>query len=261
MTPATSRSPHDFEKRVSALDVGLFDPIETQSSEKDRRSWLAVQRAVREAKESLVYLEIGSYLGGSLQQHMQDPRCRRIYSIDNRTRDARHADNSEQSMIDNLRRIAPNGMEKLVCFETDASQVPARDIVEAPDICFIDGLHTKEAVRNDFEFCMRVCAQDAVICFHDAGRTRAGIRQCLRQLRLNRSGFVAHKLPGDTFVVALPGSAVCADPQVRRLAVALNGERWLRTTTLVRRARLWRWIPDCVRPPLKQARDWFWKTT
>lgn len=247
---------HDFEQRIGALDSGLFDLIPTQPTAKDRRSWLAVQRAVRTAHESFVYLEIGSYLGGSLQQYAQDPRCRRIFSIDNRTRDARHAENSEQLMIDNLRGVFPAGVDKLVCFSVAASRVPVGEIDEAPDICFIDGEHTDGAVFGDFVFCLGVCAPDAAIVFHDAGITRPGIRSCLRLLRRDGRPFVAYKLPGETFVVALWGSPVGSDPLIRELAVAVNGERWLWTCGVSRRAR--RWTPVALRPALVAVRDRLW---
>lgn len=245
-----------FESRIAALDIGLFDLIETQSNAKDRRSWLAVQRAVRDARPSFVYLEIGSYLGGSLQQYLQDPKCRRIYSIDNRMLDDRHRGNSEQVMLDNLRTVAPEEMHKLVCFGTDARCLPDAGIAEPPDICFIDGRHTHEAVLSDFAFCLRVCASDAVVVFHDAGATRSGIAACLRRLRQSGRAYVALKLPGDTFVAALWGSPVGSDSRVRNLAVAVNGERWLRTAGLSRRAR--RHVPAALRPALAVIRNRLW---
>lgn len=253
-SPAT-RVPGDFEDRIAALDVGLFGLVETQSNAKDRRSWLAVQRAVRDARSSFTYLEIGSYLGGSLQQYLQDPRCRRIYSIDNRTRDARHAENSEQAMLDNLRRVAHGEMDKLVCFSGDASGVPACHIAEAPDICFIDGEHTDRAVLSDFVFCIGVCARDATIVFHDAGSTRSAIRECLRVLRRSGRAFLARKLPGNTFVIALWGSPAGSDTRIRRMAVALNGERWLWTAGVTRARRR---IPPALRPALVVVRAHLW---
>lgn len=246
----------DFEQRISTLDTGLFDPIQTQSTAKDRRSWLAVQRAVRAAVQSFVYLEIGSYLGGSLQQYVQDPKCRRMYSIDNRTRDGRHAENSEELMLRNLRTVAPAGMGKLVCFSVEACRIAVDAIEEAPDICFIDGEHTDGAVFNDFVFCLDVCAPDSVIVFHDAGVTRAGIRECLRLLKHSGRPFVAHKLPGDTFVVALWGSPVGVDAMVRNMAVATNGERWLWMSGVSGRVR--RRVPAALRPALASVRDRLW---
>ena len=131
----------EFDRRIAVLDCSLLDLVESQSTEKDRRSWLALQRAVRDAKAVYVYLEIGSYLGGSLQQYLQDPKCRRVYSIDKRATDAKHRDNSAQTMLDNLVPVAGFEMQKLVCFSVDAREVPSASITESPDICFIDGDH------------------------------------------------------------------------------------------------------------------------
>lgn len=256
MASVTPHAPCEFEERIAALDTSLFDPVVTQSNAKDRRSWLAVQRAVRDARDSFVYLEIGSYRGGSLQQYLQDPKCRQIYSIDNRTRDARHGDNSEQAMLENLRRVEPSTMHKLVCFGTEASGVPESAIEERPDICFIDGAHTKRAVLGDFSFCLRVCARDATLVFHDAGSTRPGIRECLRLLRRAGRTYVAHKLPGNTFVVALWGSPAGSDPRIRHMAVAVNGERWLWTAGVSRRAR--RRVPSALRPAFAAVRNRVW---
>jgi hypothetical protein len=250
------QGPDEFEGRIASLDPGLFDLVESQSNEKDRRSWLALQRAVREAKAPFVYLEIGSYLGGSLQQYLRDPKCSRIYSIDNRTRDQRHADNSERTMLENLRAVAPRQLPKLICFDSDARDLRPGSVLDVPDVCFIDGEHTNEAVLSDFAFCLGVCASDAVIYFHDAGCTRAGIAECLRRLRRSNQPFVAHKLPGNTFVVALADSPVGSDPRVGRMAVAVNGERWLLTSPVAKRAR--RWVPAALRPACARARDLLW---
>ena len=246
----------EFADRIAVLDCSLFDLVETQSTEKDRRSWLALQRAVRDAKAAFVYLEIGSYLGGSLQQYLRDPKCSRVYSIDNRTRDERHEGNCEEAMLANLRAVAPDELHKLRCFDADARDLPAGSIGEAPDVCFIDGEHTDEAVISDFAFCLGVCARDAVISFHDAGGTRAGIAACLRHLRRSGRPYSAYKLPGDTFVVALAGSPVCVDPRVRGMAVAANGERWLRTAAVSKRAR--RYVPAALRPALARVRARWW---
>ncbi len=247
---------HEFEDRITALDCGLFDQVESQSTEKDRRSWLVLQRAVRDAKASFSYLEIGSYLGGSLQQYLQDPRCSRIYSIDKRTIDRRHQGNSERVMLENLGAAFPDEMHKLVCFDADARDVPAGSIRDAVDVCLIDGKHTDAAVLSDFGFCLGVCAPDAVISFHDAGCTRTGIAACLRRLEHSARPYVAHKLPGDTFLVALLDSPVFSDPRVRSMAVAVNGERWLRTAAVSKRAR--RWVPAALRPALARVRDRWW---
>src|SRR5437868_8479629 len=74
----------DFDNAIQNLDLQLFEKIASQSTDEDKQSLLAVQAAVREIAGEYNYLEIGSYIGGSIQPHLLDPRCRRIYSIDKR---------------------------------------------------------------------------------------------------------------------------------------------------------------------------------
>src|SRR5262245_43878359 len=74
----------DFEEKIARLDPDFFRHIESQSTERDRRSLLALQLSFRRQSKPFVYLEIGSHLGGSLQCLVVDPRCRRIISIDPR---------------------------------------------------------------------------------------------------------------------------------------------------------------------------------
>src|SRR5579871_6355709 len=69
--------------RVDELDVSLFKPERGGTSGEDRRSLLAVHAAVA-GRGQFRYLEIGSYLGTSLQSFIVDPRCVQIVSIDRR---------------------------------------------------------------------------------------------------------------------------------------------------------------------------------
>lgn len=73
-----------FADRIAALDTQLFDHIESQTSEDDRKSLLAVHSSVAARTDPFSYLEIGSHLGGTLQVVIADPRCTRVVSIDPR---------------------------------------------------------------------------------------------------------------------------------------------------------------------------------
>ena len=61
----------DFEKAINELDLELFSryPANLRT---DKRSLLACELAVRELTPGYNYLEIGSYLGGSIQPHLLD---------------------------------------------------------------------------------------------------------------------------------------------------------------------------------------------
>lgn len=250
----------DFERCIARLGCDLFDVrIFGHSSDDDRRSWLALQRAVRDSNAQFAYLEIGSYLGGSIQQYLLDPKCSRVFSIDNRPADTpdargedlRYRDNSLQSMLDGLRAIAPDQLHKLMCFDADAGDVDPASIVEAPALCFIDGEHTEGAVISDFRFCVNVCAPDAVIYFHDDSLIRPAIRDCLRFLTHRKRPCIAYKLPGATFAIALDGSPVNKDPRIREMSV--DGRRWIASMEFTKSAR--RWVPSVIRPALGRARD------
>jgi hypothetical protein len=47
---------NDWTDRVEALDLSLFNAISSQTSEGDRRSLLAVQRAIARGHNEYVYL-------------------------------------------------------------------------------------------------------------------------------------------------------------------------------------------------------------
>lgn len=63
----------DFETRLASLDASLFQHVLSQMPEDDQKSLLALQSAVRAQHPQFVYLEIGSYKGGSLQSVVVAP--------------------------------------------------------------------------------------------------------------------------------------------------------------------------------------------
>lgn len=227
-----SQSP-EFEPRIDGLDLSLFAAIDTQSDDGDKRSWLALQRMVRRRNESYVFLEIGSFLGGSLQPHLLDPRCRRIISIDKRPAEQpdlrgqwfQYEDNSTERMLANLRALGPAQVSKIVCFDSDARDIDPAHLPERPDLCFIDGEHTESAVLSDFDFCARVCAPRAILCFHDDWVIYPALAQILRTLRSQGRRFRALKLHGSTFAIALGESALPEDELIRKIAV--DGRRFI----------------------------------
>src|SRR5207249_1534060 len=158
-------------------------------------------------------LEIGSYLGGSIQQHLVYPKCKKIYSIDRRRIQVpddraggtsfRYEGNSTERMLSLLRSLGSGDITKITCFDTDARNIDPSLITEPPDFCFIDGEHTQFAAIADFTFCMKVCSPNAAICFHDDDLIPLALSLALRML--NRSGipYTPLKLGGSTFMIAL----------------------------------------------------------
>jgi hypothetical protein len=161
-----------------------------------------------------------------LQQYYLDPKCSVIYSIDKRPDhqpDERgegiaYGENAVESMMTNLSGLNPCWLGKVLHFEADAGAIERDRINPRPDVCFIDGEHTNDAVVRDFEFCFAACAPDAVIYFHDSPIVWAGIAAIIRSLRLRGRRFRAWKLKGSTFAILMEGAAAERDPGVRRLA-------------------------------------------
>jgi hypothetical protein len=246
--------------RLDALDTSLFARIRSQSNDDDKRSWLAVQSAVRRIKGPFTYLEIGSYLGGSIQPYLMDPLCRRIYSIDRRPVEQpddrgqtfSYRDSSTNLMLENLRAIDAEQVAKVICFDSDACDVPKTAIAEPPDICLIDGEHTAAAVISDFRFCLSVCAADAVICFHDANVIHRAIGQIVADLTRERRVFTALKLGGLTFAIGCGECPALSDPAVASLSAP--GDAYLRRMRVRQRRELVIGAVRRVVAPLRRGR-------
>ena len=206
----------DFEKAIADLDLDLFSKIDSQSTENDKQSFLAIQLAVRNLKPGYKYLEIGSYLGGSIQPHLLDDRCSKIYSIDKRPEkqpDARGFDytyrnNSTERMLEMLRAVPSEQMDKLVTIDGDSRSIATSQIEDKIDLCFIDGEHTDEAVLSDFKFCLDVLDQNGGIAFHDAQITYNGIASCIEHLEKAGIEFHAYGLPSVVFVIEIEDFAL-----------------------------------------------------
>jgi hypothetical protein len=219
-----------FNTQINQLDLSLFDAIPSESSDGDRRAWLAIQRSIRRPS-GYAYLEIGSHLGGSIQQHIIDPWCISIVSIDKRpvcVRDDRgpvytYEGNSTARMLANLATVAPNSLDKLLCFDSDARDVDPHRIAHPPDFCFIDGEHTHSAVLSDFQFCLSVCSPDAAICFHDDHVIWKALRLILADLRRRKIPFVARKLEGAVFAIFLRACPAATDPFINSFSSRARG--------------------------------------
>jgi Methyltransferase domain len=175
-------------RRIEALDDSLFSVIRSQTDNRDRRALLALHSAVAATTGQFTYLEIGSYMGGSLQVVIQESRCVRILSIDARPVQApdkragaqAYEDNSTERMLGQLRRLPAADLTKLSTFETGTDAIDPDDLPARPDYCFIDGEHTDAAALRDARFCAEAIEGTGVIAFHDCGVVAAAIREFLR---------------------------------------------------------------------------------
>jgi hypothetical protein len=180
----------ELPEAISALDPELFDFIEAQTSNSDRRALLALHSAVGAKLGSFEYLEIGSYLGGSLQVLIRDPRCKGVVSIDSRPLrppdkrigDWSYDENSTDRMRSLLAAVPAADMSKLTSFDCGTEALTPRDLPGRPDLCFIDGEHTDRAVLRDARFCAGALSETGVIAFHDHVLVRPGIRAFLTEV-------------------------------------------------------------------------------
>lgn len=206
---------NEFETAINDLDLRLFERIPSQSTDEDKRSLLACQLVVRELAGEYSYLEIGSYLGGSIQPHLLDPKCRRIYSIDKRPPsqpdergfDWIYQNNSTKRMLEMLKTVSSD-TGKISTVDGDTRTIEPANILDRFQLCFIDGEHTDEAAIADFEFCLRVLDDDGAILFHDSQITYMGIAECLRRLEERNIRFKAYVLPHVLFVVEIGDFAI-----------------------------------------------------
>lgn len=213
----------DFERAIGDLDLGLFSRIESQSSDHDKSSFLAVQKAVRELCGSYRYLEIGSHLGGSIQPHLLDAKCSRIFSIDKRPEkqpdargiDYRYDNNSTERMMSYLREVDSSATAKITTIDGGTDEISPTVISESIQLCLIDGEHTDAAMKRDFEFCRKVVdPAGAAIMFHDAQITYQGIYEVIEELKQEGVRFNAYNLPDVLFVVELGDFQIHKNPAI-----------------------------------------------
>jgi predicted O-methyltransferase YrrM len=215
----------NFETLLNGLDLKLFEKINSQTSNNDKQSLLAVQKAVRELRPGYTFLEIGSYMGGSLQPYLLDGRCEKIYSIDKRPKiaaDARGFDhiylnNTTAVMMEKLAAVAPDKLSKIETIDGDVGDIDAARIAEKPDACFIDGEHTDEATWRDFEFCLKVIKDDGVIIFHDAAIVYNALLRITAEMEKLGKTYRAYNLPDVVFILELGDFPMCRTESIGKM--------------------------------------------
>jgi predicted O-methyltransferase YrrM len=214
-------------QRISTLDTSVFESIPSESSENDKRSLLACQNAMRNLRSGYGYLEIGSYLGGSIQPHLLDPLCARIVSIDKRPEEMpdnrgltyKYPQNTTARMTELLREVEPSQLDKLVCIDGESSDLDPAMIDGPIDLCFIDGEHTDRAVLADFHFVKRVLGDSGAVVFHDAQIVYNGLTTIIADLRASGQRFHAYSLPDYMLVIEIGSAPLHQDPRIAAMLV------------------------------------------
>jgi hypothetical protein len=206
-----------------------------------------------------VYLEIGSHLGGSLQPHLADDRCKRIYSIDSRpsqqpddrARDhvEYYEDNSTERMLNILGSTGYGDVAKIECFDLDASEVESSKIISSPRIAFIDGEHTKRAVISDFQFCTKVISKDGVVLFHDFYIIYPALLEIFDQLDKQHHTYLPLKLDDNIFAIIFDQDILTSDPYLASMYGKYKHFLFVyKYFWFVFRG--WRWLKHLLRGPL-----------
>lgn len=204
------------------LDISVFREL-SQSSENDRRSLLRIKAVVRARKPGYRYVEIGSFLGGTLLPHLLDPACASLLSIDKRPQgpqpDARgevwaeahtYEGVSTALMLQFLEQyVSAEQLVKLATIDADAATVTL-DAIGVCDLALIDGEHTDAAVLSDVTSLLPALAEDAVIAFHDVDLVKGGIDAAMAGLRDTGIPHRLFLLPDVVGALALGGSIEAA---------------------------------------------------
>jgi Methyltransferase domain len=199
MDARTAPNTESIVDRVQALDASLFDCVPSQTNRFDRWALLSLHAAVAAGLGRFGYLEIGSYLGGSLQVLVRDPRCARALSIDPRLAqppDKRpgawiYDANTTDRMRELLGSLDNADLSKLITIEASTEELHAGELPFRPALCFIDGEHTDEAALRDARFCRAaMAAGPGIIAFHDYRIVDPAIRTFLGERWSEVSGVV-----------------------------------------------------------------------
>jgi hypothetical protein len=227
---------NDFEARLKNLDLTLFQHVVSQSTDGDKRSLLGLQRVLREANpgKGYVYLEIGSYLGGSLQPYVIDPLCQKIISIDPRQQCSsdmrvlvRYDENTTENMLRGLGRVPGADVSKIVSLENGAVNIDPNSIQPLPDLCFIDGEHTDAAVLGDSLFCQSVLKSEGWIAYHDANIVYDGILAFINVLKKEGITYRAYNFEDSIFLMELGNCNLSQSPLMSGLRQSsANGYLW-----------------------------------
>ena len=256
------------QRQIADCDPSIFS-IRSKTTTGDRRSLLRLQGIAR-ARGPYTYLEIGSYLGGTLLPHVLDDRCRRIIAIDTRppmSADIRgekisYSDASTEAMLCTLREKAGDkAIGKIITFDLDAAAVAKKGIPHLADLAFIDGEHTNEATFDDFISTLSMCKENALIAFHDSNLITDAILNCESLLRHEARTYRSYFLPDQVCALTIGSVIKTATPTLDRVALDRqvfldNAREYLRDQIIWRASRTRRLLKATgLLGPVRLARD------
>ncbi len=174
-------------------------PILSQTSDSDKVVLLQLRDLM---PLDYAYLEIGSFMGGSLVPFLRDPRCKHILSVDVREQivsDERGIkyDFKGMPVESMLAELAKNGVntDKLKTFGGSIDQYGIGG-VSLYDLVFIDGEHTDVACFRDFVWSMKDVKHDVIVAFHDSTLIHKALQINQEYLRVRGWSFKFFKVHG-----------------------------------------------------------------
>jgi len=182
-------------------------PIKSQTSFSDKKVLLSI---IDLYKTDYNYLEIGSFLGGSLTPFLKDENCKLILSIDDREKiqpDERgiqfdYRKITTKLMIENL--VSNNfDISKLETFDGSIENYKSHDLKF--DLVFIDGEHTDIACFRDFVYSFQLMKKNSICLFHDSYIVYKGIQSCLIYLDVNKIKYQFFKILNTDMSIILLG--------------------------------------------------------
>ena len=152
--------------------LNLEFPIISQTTDEDKIVLLKLKNLMQKLN-SYSYLEIGTYLGGSLTPFVKDSNCKYILSVDDRERatpDERgnkinYLNIKEEKTIENLKKYNLD-ISKIDFFNGSINEY--KKTKHRFDLCFIDAEHTDVACFRDFIYSNKLIKNNAIIAFHDS---------------------------------------------------------------------------------------------
>tara|TARA_Y100001970_G_scaffold270362_1_gene364162 strand:- start:12213 stop:13010 length:798 start_codon:yes stop_codon:yes gene_type:complete len=158
---------------MNLSEINKYFPISSQTSNIDKYILLkTIDLIKKNTKKKFKYLEIGSFLGGSLTPFLLENQCGEVISIDRRRQrldDERneiwsYENVSEKDMLNKLKsfKIKTN---KLKTFDGDVSEFKTK---QKFDLVFIDGIHTDKNTFSDFINSYDKLKTNSIVLFHDS---------------------------------------------------------------------------------------------
>jgi methyltransferase family protein len=207
----------DFDRRLREFDIRLFRSVQFVMSGPDRIALMALHNACREVHGTFCYLEVGSYLGGSLQVFLADPRCVGITSIDARHKQSAdiagnfvYRQTTTEQMLEGLTAVPGADLGKLRTFDDSVEGISTEGLTA--ELCFVDGEHTHDAALRDARFCRAVSPQ-GTIAFHDCTLVKSAIEAFAAESQ----PCATLDLPGEMFAVELGPPRILQSASIRRL--------------------------------------------